>query len=318
MKECHQQKQNLTFAGANAHHQIGIAEQRICELKEMTRAMLIHASKWWPGLVTIHLWPYAMRMGNQTYNSMPLLPHTDKQCPNKIFDNSAVDLNPKQWKPFGCPAYILKAELQGTTGTHPKWDARSQAGIYLGQSQILNRNVALVLNIHTRYVIPQFHVKFDESFQTIQQVKWNATWLSSTGFMVPPSKVSPNEAIKPSGKQRKTLERKVFPNVEISNHPGKRQMVVITADGPTRHTMSLALEQQAPANPVSTIPPATVADELPVASERKPQPNVIPITSRSGCLVKPVPRLINLMMSELVSLTKRQMNIEGELLALQL
>ena len=49
-------------------------------------------------------------------------------------------------------------------------------------------------------------------------------------------------------------------------------MVAVTADGPTRHTMSLALEQQAPANPVSTIPPATVADELPVASERKPQP----------------------------------------------
>ena len=78
-------------------------------------------------------------------------------------------------------------------------------------------------------------------------------------------------------------------------------MVAVTADGPTRHMMSPAPEQQAPANPVSTIPPATVADELPVASERKPQPNVIPITTRSGCLVKPVPRLINQMMSELVS-----------------
>ena len=92
-------------------------------------------------------------------------------------------------------------------------------------------------------------------------------------------------------------------------------MVAVTADGPTRHMMSLTPEQQAPANPVSTIPPATVADELPVASERKPQPNVIPITTRSGCLVKPVPRLINLMMSELVSLAKRQMNVEGELLS---
>ena len=85
-------------------------------------------------------------------------------------------------------------------------------------------------------------------------------------------------------------------------------MVAVTADGPTRHMMSLAPEQQAPANPVSTIPPAMVADELPVALERKPQPNMIPITTRSGRLVKPVPRLINLMMSELVSSTKRQMN----------
>ena len=41
----------------------------------------------------------------------------------------------------------------------------------------------------------------------------------------------------------------------------------------------------------------------------------MPITTRSGRLVKPVPRLINLMMSELVSTNKRQMNVEGELLS---
>ena len=39
----------------------------------------------------------------------------------------------------------------------------------------------------------------------------------------------------------------------------------------------------------------------------------MPITTRSGELVKPVPRLINLMMSELVSTAKRRMNVEGEL-----
>ena len=92
-------------------------------------------------------------------------------------------------------------------------------------------------------------------------------------------------------------------------------MVAVTANSPTRHMMSLALEQQVPANPASTIPPAMVADEHPVTSERKPQPTVIPITTRSGRLVKPVPRLINLMMSELVSTIKRQMNVEGELLS---
>ena len=60
IEECQKRKQNLTFAGVNAHHQNGIAEQRIRELQEMTRVMLIHASKRWPGVVTIHLWPYAM------------------------------------------------------------------------------------------------------------------------------------------------------------------------------------------------------------------------------------------------------------------
>ena len=114
---------------------------------------------------------------------------------------------------------------------------------------------------------------------------------------------------------KKTLERQQFPNVEISNHPGKRQMVAVTANGPTRHMMSLALERQVPANRVSNIPPATVADKHLVASGRPPQPNVIPLATRSGRLVKPVPRLINLMMSDLITMTKRQMNVEGDLLS---
>ena len=125
IEECQRQKQNFSFAGVNAHHQNSIAERRIRELQETTRAMLIHASKRWPGVVTIHLWPYVMRMANQAYNATPLSSHTGKQSPNKIFDNSAVDINQKHWKPFGCPVYVLKAELQGTTGIHPKWDARS-------------------------------------------------------------------------------------------------------------------------------------------------------------------------------------------------
>ena len=154
VEECRQRKQDLTFAGVNAHHQNGIAERRIRELQKTTRAMLVHDTKRWPGVVTIHLWPYAIRMANQAYNATPLNSHTNKQSPNKIFDNSAVDINLKHWKPFGCPTYVLKSELQGTTGIHPKWDARSRAGIYLGQSPIHNRNVALVLNIHTGYVSP--------------------------------------------------------------------------------------------------------------------------------------------------------------------
>ena len=92
-------------------------------------------------------------------------------------------------------------------------------------------------------------------------------------------------------------------------------MVAVTPNGPTRHQMSIAPERQVPANSASHIPHATGADKHPVASEKPPESKVTPLTTRSGCLVKPVPRLINLMMSELVSTTKRQMDIEGELLS---
>ena len=111
------------------------------------------------------------------------------------------------------------------------------------------------------------------------------------------------------------MERQPVPNGEIRDHPGMRQIVAVTANSPTRHQMSLAPERQEPANPVSHILHATVADEHLVALEKPPESNITPCTTRSGRLVKPVPGLINLMMSEFVSTMKRQMDIEGELLS---
>ena len=315
VEECRQRKQDLTIAGVNAHHQNGIVERRIRELQETTRAMLIHATKRWPGIITIHLWPYVIRMANQAYNATPLNAHTDKQSPNKIVDNSSVDINPKHWKPFGCPTYVLKSELQGTTGIHPKWDARSLAGIYLGQSSIHNRNVALVLNIHTGYVSPQFHVKFDESFRTILQDKWDATWLSSTGFTKPPNRRSHEKDTKTPSKRRKSTEQQPIPNGEIKDHPGKRQMVAVVTREPSRHQMSLTSKQKRPANPASHLPSTTAADEQLVAPEKAPNPRVMPLaTTWSGRLVKPVPRLIDLMMSELGAIKKTKGDNDGELL----
>ena len=58
--------------------------------------------------------------------------------------------------------------LQG--GNHlSKWFKRARVGIYLGMPPIHARSVALVLNVQTGLVSPQFHVKFDDMFETVQQ-----------------------------------------------------------------------------------------------------------------------------------------------------
>ena len=93
-------------------------------------------------------------------------------------------------------------------------------------------------------------------------------------------------------------------------------MVVVTAKDPSRHQMSLASKRQRPANPASHLPCTTAADEQPVALEKAPNPKVMPLTTtRSGRLVKPVPRLIDLMMSQLGSIKKTHRDNEGELLS---
>ena len=164
--------------------------------------------------------------------------------------------------------------------------------------------MALVLNIHTGYVSLQFHVKFDETFRTVLQDKWTATWLTSTGFAKQIIQISHDEDIKTPGKRRKLIEHQPVPNGEIRDHPGKRQMVAVTVNSPTRQQMSMAPGRQGPANPASHTPHATVADEHPVASEKAADPQMTPLTTRSGRIVKPVPRLIDLMMSELDSIKK--------------
>ena len=135
-------------------------------------------------MVTANLWPYALRMANTVYNVTPSLQDKERRSPDQQFSFSgAVNLNPKHWKPFGRPVYALKNELQQSK-IYGKWNPRSRLGIYLGQSPIHNQNVALVLDIESGYVSPQFHVKFDTSFHTVrQQTMPKSTWLHATKFI---------------------------------------------------------------------------------------------------------------------------------------
>jgi hypothetical protein len=67
---------------------------------------------------------------------------------------------------FGCPVYVLSKPLL-TGKAQSKWLSRARLGIYLGMSPKHARSVALVLNPRTGLVSPQWHVKFEDKFETI-------------------------------------------------------------------------------------------------------------------------------------------------------
>ena len=114
-----------------------------------------------------------------------------------------VNLNPKHWKPFGCPVYALKTELQQSK-IYGKWNPRSHLGIYLGQSLIHNQNVALILDIKLGYMSPLFHIKFDASFHTVQQQTMpKSTWLHATKFIEETDKHTNLDQSKTAGPQTK-------------------------------------------------------------------------------------------------------------------
>ena len=68
--------------------------------------------------------------------------------------------------PLFCPAYVLDRNNHSGSGT-PKWEPKIRLGIYCGHSPEYSGDVALVMNLQTGHVTPQFHVTVDGSFTTV-------------------------------------------------------------------------------------------------------------------------------------------------------
>jgi hypothetical protein len=75
-----------------------------------------------------------------------------------------------QYHPFGSPAFVLDARLQGSMNI-PWWEPRSRVGVYLGHSPHHANNVALILNLSTGHVSPQYHVVYDDTFSTVASIR---------------------------------------------------------------------------------------------------------------------------------------------------
>ena len=144
--------------------------------------MPTHANKRWPTAISTALWPYAIRMANDVVNATPNMNVKGRLSPEQVFADTKVNTNPKHWHPFGCPVYVLESELQSNK-PFDKWKDRSKVGIYIGRSPIHAKSVALVLSRDTGLVSPQFHVRFDDSFQTVMQDKLDSIWQLKAGFV---------------------------------------------------------------------------------------------------------------------------------------
>ena len=55
----------------------------------------------------------------------------------------------------------------------PKWQKRAWLGVYLGPSPNHSRTVHLILNPRTGHVLPQYHVKHDDFFETVSNKNSN-------------------------------------------------------------------------------------------------------------------------------------------------
>ncbi len=103
-KSCLDKGQMLTFCGVNA------AEKKIRDLQDATRTSLLHAIRKWPEFININLWPYAMRYAADVHNAIPSKGQT--KSPLELFSGIGYKIPLRQFHHFGCPTYVLDADLQ--------------------------------------------------------------------------------------------------------------------------------------------------------------------------------------------------------------
>jgi len=130
-KSIEEKGQTISFCGVGAHHQNGIAEEKLGDLQRRATTLLLHAQRRWPDAINSHLWTYAIRAANDSRNYAPT--NEDDTCPMSKFCNTASVPKVQNQHHFGCPTYVLKKELQDHKEIR-KWSDRTRIVINLGYS----------------------------------------------------------------------------------------------------------------------------------------------------------------------------------------
>jgi Reverse transcriptase (RNA-dependent DNA polymerase) len=277
--------QTISYCGVNAHHQNGKAEKKIRDLQDLARTMLLHAQQRWPSAITANLWPYAVRMANDVSN---VAPRSQRGGVSPIELFSQVDVAPrvKHLHTFGSPAYVLDSTLQTAGAIFPKWKKKARVGIYLGTSPRHARSVALILNLSSGHVSPQFHVKYDDLFETLRP---------SAGNVLPESRW---QAAVGLANTKKLGRRGSSPDAETAVIPESEQVHWVES-GPPIHSDRAEHEQPTEGQhegtphetsngdptPMEAAVPDMAESPEPTAARAQPQ-----VTTRSGRVSRPTTR----------------------------
>ena len=159
--------QSIRYSGVGAKWQNGTAEGGIRIIVSKARTMMIHAALHWPEAEDDSLWPLAVNHAVYLYN------HTPNEitgiAPMEIFSRTISDGQAlRNLHPWGCPTYVLAPRLTDAGGKIPKWQPRSRRAQFVGISPLHAESIGLVRNLTTGYISPQYHLVYDDWFQTVQ------------------------------------------------------------------------------------------------------------------------------------------------------
>ncbi len=182
--DCITSSQHISFSSVGAHHQNGVAERNIKTISQWARANMLHAAFHWTAHANIKLWPQAVDYAVWVFNRLPSV--DTGLSPNELWSNTRhTNKDIRRTHPFGCPVFVLDPILQDGNKI-PKWNSRACQGMFVGFSANHSSLVPLILNISTGKITPQYHVVFDDKFQTVVSLPTGTTvrdeWLNILAF----------------------------------------------------------------------------------------------------------------------------------------
>ncbi len=162
--------QTINYSGVGAHHQNSVAERAIGTAGSWARTMLLHQILHWPEQANLSLWPFAFNHAVYLWNHLPK--RNTRLSPIELFSGSLFDsyTHIQRLPVWGCPAYVLDPLLQDGKKI-PKWYPRARRGLFLGRSSKHSSTIGLILNLRTGYITPQYHVVYDNLFETVPNVR---------------------------------------------------------------------------------------------------------------------------------------------------
>jgi len=320
--------QVIKHSGVGGHHHNGAAESAIKHTTNKSRTMMIHQALRWPEESDKTLWPLALEHAVYLHNNTP--DPASGLTPEEIWSRSISSHSPlRHAHVWGCVAYVLDHRLADGQKI-PKWQPRSRRAMYVGRSPLHASSVGVVLNLQTGNLSPQFHVVYDDFFETVhsteadEPTEWPNLVLTSTERAVTDEDDGdPRNRVPPLAKE---WDPGVDPGPNLSHQNERRGRIEppvsqrettnnINDDGilpPQIQQATMALQREPPSALQRELPSAGQREQAPVL-QREPQADTRVSTRQrflpdifspgKGGMEKPMP-IINILAS-LVSLASK-------------
>jgi hypothetical protein len=171
-KSIEDKNQKLHVSGINAQWQNGLVEHSNGTLCAAVRSMLNHAISRWDKTITAEIWPFAIQHAATIYNTTKRRSRDYDLIPWEQFTGERSKLDQTDMHPLFCPVYVLDRRVQEGTSP-PKWTKRTTQKVYVGHLHHYSKSVPMVWDPKTKLVSPQFHVKFNDNFDTVKSPDLN-------------------------------------------------------------------------------------------------------------------------------------------------